>query len=102
MQLGLLDALSGTQCVIVEGIVSGPVDAVLFDMDQPDCAAVARYLQARHGCANVIACSSLRPVMRIFGPGKPSPERPLTVAALAMALMPRAPPRRKRLRRRPR
>jgi hypothetical protein len=67
------------------------IDAVLFDMDQPACGAAALALKARHPRARVIACSTRRPVMRVFDHDRPAADHPLTVASLRAAVTATAP-----------
>lgn len=85
MRLGLRSVLTEADCQVLDqdGI---DVDAVLFDMDQPACAAAARRLRARHPSARVIACSTRAPVMRVFEPGRTETDRPLTATALCAAV----------------
>lgn len=92
MRIGLQSVLSEAHCRVLDEDGSGSIDAVLFNMDQPAFAAVAVLLKARHPNARVIACSAIRPVMRVFDHDRSS-DHPLTVASLCAAVSATAPTR---------
>jgi hypothetical protein len=86
MRLGLRSVLADAHCRVLDRDCAIGIDAVVIDMDQPDYDAAARRLRAQHPRAPVIACSTCRPVMRVFAPGRADAERPLTVRALMAAV----------------
>jgi hypothetical protein len=88
MRRGLRAILVDAHITVADAGGAEPVDAVLFDLDQPAPAAAARVLNAIHPRARVIACSTLRPVMRIFDPDAAGPECALTELALRAAIDP--------------
>jgi DNA-binding NarL/FixJ family response regulator len=68
LRLDGVQLVQATGSTVVRRLVEAPPDVVVLDLDQWETAELVQWIVHRYPAVKVVACSSGRPMIRVFPP----------------------------------